>query len=122
MEKCKDCGDYVGTNPLCKSCKIPADKSAMDMFANRKIKSVYSGKPGCCCGCRGNHTYTVEYALSLTEEKKKKLAMTLKFNDTVVKKIVATIKGIISQGTVPDVDQDYIAVQTDTRLYVVYFI
>ena len=22
-----------------------------------EILSVYSGRPGCCCGCRGNHTY-----------------------------------------------------------------
>lgn len=22
-----------------------------------KVKSVYSGRPGCCCGCQGKHSY-----------------------------------------------------------------
>ena len=25
-----------------------------------KVRSVYSGKPGCCCGCLGKHTYALE--------------------------------------------------------------
>ena len=27
------------------------------MIDINNIKSVYSGKPGCCCGCLGKHTY-----------------------------------------------------------------
>jgi len=26
------------------------------------IQSVYSGRPGCCCGCRGKHTYATAFA------------------------------------------------------------
>jgi len=25
------------------------------------ITQVYSGKPGCCCGCRGKHSYSSKY-------------------------------------------------------------
>jgi len=27
-----------------------------------KVASVYSGRPGCCCGCRGKHTHATGHA------------------------------------------------------------
>ena len=30
----------------------------------QNIISVYSGKPGCCCGCLGKHTYHPDYRVT----------------------------------------------------------
>jgi hypothetical protein len=29
----------------------------MEKISLENVTSVYSGKPGCCCGCLGKHTY-----------------------------------------------------------------
>lgn len=29
-----------------------------DVITLEDVESVYSGRPGCCCGCVGKHTYS----------------------------------------------------------------
>ena len=69
------------------------------------VGSVYSGRHGCACGCRGNHTT----------------------NPKTVKLICNKIEQAVADGLTPDVcfakfgDQlGHIAVQTETRLYIAY--
>ncbi len=66
------------------------------MINKDKIVSVYSGRPGCACGCRGNHSKT-------------KRAIT-----TVVNKM---------NRLDPDIKQvgNHYAIETRTRLYIAYW-
>ena len=68
----------------------------------KKIQGVYSGKHGCACGCRGNHSD----------------------NPATVKLIVGKIIKAFEAGDEVDVNinsfNPYIAAQTATRLYIAY--
>lgn len=72
----------------------------------REVVQVYSGRPGCACGCRGKHT--------------KRNREDLQGMKTIARH-VATIKKLIADGAKPDTDENYVAVQTESRLYVAYF-
>jgi hypothetical protein len=39
------------------------------MINLNEIMSVYSGRPGCCCGCRGKHTYASKYATKASKDR-----------------------------------------------------
>jgi hypothetical protein len=62
------------------------------------VKSVYSGRPGCACGCRGTHS-----------ESARSVAI-----------VLGKVKALCSH---PDVDvhfdNDHIALETASRLYIV---
>lgn len=79
--------------------------------------SVYSGRPGCACGCRGKHTY----ASAVAEEMSKKRGYPVKVSDNTVHLIVGKMNDLIAQGAKLDTNGDYAAVQTETRLYIAYF-
>lgn len=82
-----------------------------------KVMSVYSGKPGCACGCRGKHT---------TSHKNRELAAKHRgyayadedVSDRTVKlifnKVMRNYRDKIEVGT------NNISVETDTRLYIIY--
>lgn len=63
--------------------------------AEGKIVSVYSGRPGCACGCRGNHSE----------------------NPATIKKIV---KKMLALQPVIERDGNNFSLETDTRLYIAY--
>lgn len=49
-----------------------ANAQALDVLATlqpHQILSVYSGKPGCCCGCLGKHTYNPQHQTLGTEKR-----------------------------------------------------
>lgn len=41
--------------PHLREVQVPA--SALAVLTQEHLTSVYSGRPGCMCGCRGKHTY-----------------------------------------------------------------
>ena len=57
---------------------------AIERIANMTtddVQSVYSGKPGCCCGCSGIHRYNSKYAVDGED-----------INDKQVKKVLGIIR------------------------------
>ena len=49
--------------------KTDNKKLVMDVLDGvTPIKSVYNGRPGCCCGCRGKHTSS-QKAITLQKNK-----------------------------------------------------
>ncbi len=55
------------------------------------VSSVYSGKPGCCCGCKGNHRYNSQHVESAS--KNRGYAVTgSDINDRQVAKVLAVIQ------------------------------
>jgi hypothetical protein len=70
----------------------PIDKS--------KIKSVYSGRHGCCCGCNGNHRYASAFAEELSKER----GYPVDVSDRSVSIIVNKMNRIIAAGNEPPED------------------
>ncbi len=75
-----------------------------------KVVSVYSGRPGCACGCRGKHTYASAHAT--------KAGRGGQVSDRVVKRIVNTVQKLGPQ--VDDLPQ-LVWAETPTRSYIIYF-
>lgn len=78
------------------------------------VTSVYSGKRNkCCCGCAGKHTWashaTPNYENSAV-------------SDRTVKLLVNKINAALVDGTAvaTHIADDFISVETETRLYVAY--
>lgn len=62
-------------------------------------KSSYSGKAGaCCCGCSGNHTDS----------------------RVAIKRQINKIRYLAGTGAELDIQDSYVAVENDGRLYIVY--
>lgn len=71
----------------------------------RIVSSVYTGRPGCACGCRGRHTS----------------------DPRSIKMVVRTLNLLMEEGNDVDVsltpfgDHDgYVAIQTENRLRIAY--
>lgn len=71
-----------------------ATRAALELIAAitvADVSSVYSGKPGCCCGCKGNHRYNSAHVASAS--KNRGYAVTPdEVNDRQVKKVLGVIQ------------------------------
>ncbi len=71
-----------------------ATKAALEVIAAisvSDVSSVYSGKPGCCCGCNGNHRYNSAHVDSAS--KNRGCAVTAdEVSDRKVKKVLGIIQ------------------------------
>lgn len=90
------------------------------MLKLEQVQSVYSGKPGCCCGCRGKHTYREDlvdqgqqlrgYSLSKSE-----------CNNRIVQRHINTINRALEEDPERvDITDDFVAYYTETRTYIAY--
>lgn len=77
------------------------------------VSSVYSGRPGCACGCRGKHTYASAHrGYPVTDNE---------VSDRTVKMMVNKMNKLISDPCNEiDYGGSYVACETCTRLYIVY--
>jgi hypothetical protein len=88
----------------------------VNALSNDNVISVYSGRPGCCCGCRGNHRHSTRFPNTGVYD------YTV-FNDRQVTKIINVLKefaklpGMLKEF---DIQDDYVAFQTDSRLFIAY--
>lgn len=71
------------------------------VLAHATVSAVYSGRHGCACGCRGNHTSSPQ---SITTVKRKMIAARQSGKATEI---------MVSPGC-------FVAVDTDTRTYIAY--
>jgi UDP-galactopyranose mutase len=80
------------------------------------IVSVYSGKPGCCCGCKGKHRYNSKHRAEGTQTRGYPV-----LNDEVNDAQVTRILRFVQAHAVNAVVQDTcIVVETPTRWYIIY--
>ncbi|MCK9569119.1 hypothetical protein M0R72_09270 [Candidatus Pacearchaeota archaeon] len=88
-----------------------------------KVMSVYSGRPGCCCGCRGKHT-DASWAPVKHEERGRKV------NDRTVRLIVSKINLLLRAHEVNEnpnasleveASAGHVAVMIPGRWYIAYF-
>lgn len=87
----------------------------------KDVRSVYSGRPGCCCGCRGKHTYSSAHRAEAQENRGYEITDD-EVNDKVVKLHVSRINKAIAAGD-PGVefDENYACLETPTRWWIVYY-
>ena len=81
------------------------------------VRHVYSGKPGCACGCRGKHTYASAHRAAEAAANGYPIA-----DQEISDRTVAIITGrVLKLGALLDPGAPYILYhQTETRLYIVY--
>jgi len=83
-----------------------------------EILSVYSGRPGCCCGCRGKHSYpTSPIARNVASKKRGYPIDDDECNDGNITRIVNLLNRNL--GDVED-GGSYFSLETPSRLYIAY--
>lgn len=78
-----------------------------------QVVKVYSGRPGCCCGCRGRYMYRSEHKQQAEERRGK-------VNDTAVKKQLEKMGNLIEAGYPVESDTNYFMVDTGDRWFIAY--
>lgn len=97
------------------------------------VQSVYSGKPGCCCGCNGTHKYPSDArgrgkelrGYEIGEDEISDRSVKIIFNKVFGGKLGPAIPNgtwdATKQGPCDVEDEKIYYVETDTRLLIVYF-
>ena len=83
-----------------------------------KVRSVYSGRTGCACGCRGNHRYHPEHVAeasanrgyAVTEDEVSKRSISI-----VLNKVKRASNAVVLDGNILSFEDD-----SRDRLYIVY--
>lgn len=95
-----------------------------------KVLSVYSGRQGCACGCRGKHTYASAHRAFSGKNRGYAVADT-EVNDRTVKLIINKVQAHIVNGVRPTSDwfekkttkiwgRKFVSVDVGNRTYIVY--
>ena len=78
------------------------------------VAQVYSGKPGCMCGCNGNHRYASKYAQQRSDD----------VSDRSVSIVCGKIEKLLATPELCDelhITHDYVCVEANGRVYAAYF-
>lgn len=83
------------------------------------IISVYSGKPGCMCGCNGNHRYHPE----MIAEAGKRRGYAIGEDEVSARSIKVVITKILNAGVHTDEGNEgkYIFAEAGNRVYTAYY-
>ena len=84
------------------------------MFTLENVTKVYTGKPGCMCGCRGKYSYTAHGAAAaqLGDD----------VSDSINERSVKIIFNKVMNNPKHKVENGIAFVETATRNLVVYFV
>ena len=102
-----------------KTCKITENTVEVVEPTIDNIISVYSGKPGCMCGCNGNYRYHPE----MVEEAGKRRGYAVDEDEVSARSIKTIITKIKNAGALVDEGNEgkYIFAETATRVYTAYY-
>lgn len=97
---------------------------ALAVLTTEFVMSVYSGKPGCCCGCNGNHRYNSKH-VALGSASRGYAVTPADVNDRQVAKVLALVQANADRLEDWDEDSNNFAVTLTSdsgtqRLYIVY--
>ena len=87
------------------------------------VKKVYSGRPGCMCGCKGSYRYSSTVTMAEVT-KAAGYAPDHNFaNDRQVKKVVETINAGLDSGlaTCVEFNSEYVYAEVNGRAFCAYF-
>lgn len=87
-----------------------------------QVESVYSGRHGCCCGCRGKHSYR-EDLIDRGVELRGYPFTAEDCSNRNVNRIITTINAAIYQNdSAVEVNEDYVAYDSLTHTYIAYLL
>lgn len=96
------------------------NKDTLPNLTVDQVTNVYSGKPGCACGCRGKYSYNTRFR-NLPIINRGYAFTDSDFNDRMVKRVVNLVKAADVDDLVFDDDGDWVAFNlSDNRTYTVY--
>ena len=79
------------------------------------VMSVYAGRPGCMCGCRGKHTYASKYVCEASKDRGYEVTP-----DEVSDRTIKIIVNKLAKNEDTEYDDGMFYLDTPTRSYVVY--
>lgn len=97
-------------------------KPATQQLDINDVLSVYSGRHGCCCGCKGKHTYR-EATQRLGRERRGYPVDDDEVNDSVVRRHLNTINAAIARGEAFEstwAGNGHVYFETETRTFIAY--
>jgi len=86
-------------------------------YNGKGIVSVYSGKPGCACGCKGRHYYSTQHRVA------EGAARGYPVSDAEVSDVMVTriIKKLVKHRAFVEEGSSHFALEVGGRLYIAYF-
>ena len=86
------------------------------------VASVYSGKPGCMCGCKGTYKYASKWREASSEDRGYKVNDE-EINDSSVKLIVNKMNTLLETEAYEEAERtdQYLFIDTGSRYYAAYF-
>ena len=96
------------------------ETTATKQLTPEEIQSVYSGKHGCACGCRGKHTYRSAFRDFGVQARGYSFGPD-DVNDRVVARHLKTINAAIARGEALD-GGNHVYFETESRLFVAYLV
>jgi hypothetical protein len=85
----------------------------------KSIQSVYSGKPGCCCGCRGKHYYASNVKTRASAGKAR--GYEVKDDEVSDGQVTRVVKLLEKNADKLRVYNDFVSLDTENKLYIAYF-
>lgn len=81
------------------------------------VRSVYSGKPGCMCGCKGKYSFNPLHRAEASKERGYDVG-----DDEVNPRMVARVLRLLQKESSVEVQDGYIHANIGGREYVVYLV
>lgn len=85
------------------------------MIDSSKIVSVYSGRPGCMCGCRGKSSYAAQFVEQGSKERGYPVEP-----DEISDRNVRRIVNLLNKDPNTKIEDGIAYLETDTRYYAAY--
>lgn len=82
-----------------------------------KVMQVYSGRPGCMCGCRGNYRVASKYVAEANKNCGYDISDCV--NDVQVRRVVKIIE---ANAAAAEVYPECVCVEVNGRVYAAYFV
>ena len=99
-------------------------EKAGTIIAVDRAVSVYSGRPGCACGCRGKHIYASAQVAAQSKRRGYEIRPE-EVSDRSVALMVKKVNRLLAEGYGEPLislegDTPFVSVETETRLYIIY--
>lgn len=85
-----------------------------------RVTAVYTGRPGCACGCRGKYRYASAHA-SKAGQRRGYAVSADEISDRSVKLVTSRVNKMIAKGLFFEKGEGFVAVELPSRLYIVKF-
>lgn len=97
-----------------------AQRNRLKSLTADQVLSVYSGKPGCACGCRGKYSYNSKHVAAASKDRGYTVTPD-EVNDRMVTKVLKLVQQHADDSRVWAANDDIFAFDLhDQRTYTVY--